>query len=512
MKRIYLSILLLLLFTTANIIAGDGGRTSVFSDGAGARSQAMGGAFVAIADNPSAAYYNPAALSFLNYQELTLMHRNLYEGTIYNFAAWVYPDVKLGGFGLSYYRIGTDDIIRKENYIETGRFNYAQYQLMLSYSKKLLNNFALGVNYKVIHQKIADLSDNSYALDLSIYNRFNNYLSAGFSIYDFVPSKLELGQTTETSTTSFRAGLGVNKYPVTQAYELTAAFDIVTSEDTDIKFHAGTEIVYDKSYALRAGYDRDNFTFGTGLKLNRMKLDYTYKVHDYLENTHTFALSFLIGTSSEEKLQREKQQEENRGTVLIEDERLRQFGFYRQKADDFYNQYRLDSALVYYQRALAFDENNEKVIGTIAVIERSITQKREAQAELERTRLEYETLIETYLSQAQSFYQKKYYLASLDMLELIHDIDSTHFEANNLKQTVNRALNDEIQSKLKTASNAEQTGNIQLALEAYSRVLELDSDNETVKRGAANDILHHVARFKELQELEERVSVLEKER
>ena len=175
MKKIYLSILLLLFFTTANIIAGDGGRESVFSDGAGARSQAMGGAFVAISDNPSATYYNPAALSFLDYQEITLMHRDLYEGTIYNFAAWAYSDVKLGGFGLSYYRVGTDDIIRRENYIEIGSFNYAQQQFMLSYSKKLLNDLALGINYKIIHQKIADLSDNSYALDLSFYNSFNKY-------------------------------------------------------------------------------------------------------------------------------------------------------------------------------------------------------------------------------------------------------------------------------------------------------------------------------------------------
>lgn len=37
----------------------------------------------------------------------------------------------------------------------------------------------------------------------------------------------------------------------------------------------------------------------------------------------------------------------------------------------------------------------------------------------------------------------------------------------------------------------------------------LSSSNEAVKRGAANDILHHVLRFRELQELKDRVAILE---
>jgi hypothetical protein len=37
----------------------------------------------------------------------------------------------------------------------------------------------------------------------------------------------------------------------------------------------------------------------------------------------------------------------------------------------------------------------------------------------------------------------------------------------------------------------------------------LTSANELVQRGAANDILNHVARFRETQELEHRIAVLE---
>lgn len=38
----------------------------------------------------------------------------------------------------------------------------------------------------------------------------------------------------------------------------------------------------------------------------------------------------------------------------------------------------------------------------------------------------------------------------------------------------------------------------------------MDSENESIKRGAANDILHNVFKFKELQEIESRLDSIEK--
>ena len=38
----------------------------------------------------------------------------------------------------------------------------------------------------------------------------------------------------------------------------------------------------------------------------------------------------------------------------------------------------------------------------------------------------------------------------------------------------------------------------------------LDADNLPLRRSAANDILHHIGRYKELQEIEQRLSILER--
>ena len=63
-------------------------------------------------------------------------------------------------------------------------------------------------------------------------------------------------------------------------------------------------------------------------------------------------------------------------------------------------------------------------------------------------------------------------------------------------QMTNNAINI---LKMNTTKAAETLGEL------------LSSSNEAVKRGAANDILHHVRNFQELQELEDRIAVLEEQ-
>jgi tetratricopeptide (TPR) repeat protein len=202
-----------------------------------------------------------------------------------------------------------------------------------------------------------------------------------------------------------------------------------------------------------------------------------------VDNSHRFSISYRIGTSVPEQARLQQEEEQQRGSQLLREERRRQFTQFKEKADQFYSEYRLDSALTYYQRALAFDENNQEIIGTIAAIESMQRYQREHEQDLRERQYELNLLIETIFEQARSFYARKSYPAALDMLDLILEIDPNHQPARKLQQEVRDAMATEVASNLQTAREARANDNPLEALDAYQRVLYLDPDNQEALSG-----------------------------
>ena len=164
-------------------------------------------------------------------------------------------------------------------------------------------------------------------------------------------------------TTTTVLGLSYKEIPLTDHASLTGLIEMEKAERRSARLHAGAELWLDSKYAIRAGYDRDNFSAGVGYSYRRVKIDYAFKALDYLTDSHRFSLSLLLGPSVSEKRANEQQKVRQAGTVLLEDERQRQLEFFKAKADAYNDQFRLDSALAYYYRALAFDEDNKEIIG-----------------------------------------------------------------------------------------------------------------------------------------------------
>jgi hypothetical protein len=75
--------------------------------GAGARVFGLGRAFVALADDPSAVFWNPAGLEYVPRISFSLFHTPLVvKGASYDFIGFVYPTVQLGTVGIGYSRVG----------------------------------------------------------------------------------------------------------------------------------------------------------------------------------------------------------------------------------------------------------------------------------------------------------------------------------------------------------------------------------------------------------------------
>ena len=78
--------------------------------GVGARALAMGGAGTALSDNAYAPYWNPAGLGQLTRYEVSFMHSTLNGEDAYDFVSYIHPLKKRGAIGISWLRVGVDDI------------------------------------------------------------------------------------------------------------------------------------------------------------------------------------------------------------------------------------------------------------------------------------------------------------------------------------------------------------------------------------------------------------------
>ena len=104
--------------------AGDEGSFALefLGMGVGARAAAMGSAYVAVAEDASAAYWNPAGLTGVEHYGFTTQHADMFQqGTQesalmrglaqYNFMNVVVP-FERGKLGISWIRLGIDDVPR----------------------------------------------------------------------------------------------------------------------------------------------------------------------------------------------------------------------------------------------------------------------------------------------------------------------------------------------------------------------------------------------------------------
>ncbi len=135
------------------------------SIGVGARALGMSNAFVAIANDATAGYWNPAGLTQLNSSmQLSLMHTQYFAGIArYDYGAVAFRTAGNHHFGISFIRFGVDDIPDTSELIDAeGNINYDRIRsfsasdnaLLLSYARRLPanENLRLGFSAKILRR------------------------------------------------------------------------------------------------------------------------------------------------------------------------------------------------------------------------------------------------------------------------------------------------------------------------------------------------------------------------
>lgn len=355
-NKFYYIFLLFFLFSGTICIAQTAPKYSneFLAIGAGARAFAMGNSNVASVNDETAVYWNPAALTQLNYPvTLGLMHAEYFAGLAqYDFGVIAFKPDDKSAFAISLIRFGVDNIPNTTELIdENGQlrfdritaFSVADYAVSFSYARELaLEGLAAGGNVKIIRRIGGDFAEAwGFGIDLSAQYKVNKNLKLGvmarditttFNSWTFHTENLEevfllTGNnvpTTSTEITLPKFIFGGSYYhKIYKKFSGLAEvnFDVSTDGKRNVLIkgdpfsidpHMGIELDYNQLIFLRGGinniqkepngYNGDENTtvqpnIGLGIKYKRFKIDYALTDLGDVSAagySHIFSLSYSI--------------------------------------------------------------------------------------------------------------------------------------------------------------------------------------------------------------------------
>lgn len=296
----------------------------------GSRAIGMGGAFVAVANDVSALYWNPAGIARLSHGEVIFEQIDWLVDISFNHFGVVVPIGHLGSLGAFLTSVNIPRMkVRTVEYPDgTGEyFNASDLSFGLSYAKNLTDRFSIGFNTKYISERIWHEKATSFAFDIgTLYNTGIGSLTIGAAITNFGPSmKLngsdliiyhDIAPLIDGNNDRIMGKLITDSWPLplnmqfgisfniidTKASRLTMATDVFHPINNTESINMGFEwSVFDILFlrggakAIGQGDSEEGITIGGGLKYRLfgrsfIKIDYAYADFGRLEGVQRFTL------------------------------------------------------------------------------------------------------------------------------------------------------------------------------------------------------------------------------
>ncbi len=298
---------------------------------------------MALADDATALYWNPAGISKMDVNSVYVNHTEWLAGISHNFGAVIISLPGYGTVGASVTSLNMEEMkVRTEKQPNgTGEwFDASSIAMSGSFARNLTDRFSIGFNAKYIREQIWHMSANSFAIDIGTLfcTRFKD-MKIGMCISNFGGSMQLRGRDAliHYDADPYVSGNNdnINAHLDTEGWSLplifrvgvaldvinnpfmcvTTAIDAVHPNDVDEYLNMGTEVVWNKMIALRAGIRHlgnnifagdtigflgsGSFTLGAGLNYplyNTLKIVVDWAFVDYgrLEKTQRFSLSVIF--------------------------------------------------------------------------------------------------------------------------------------------------------------------------------------------------------------------------
>lgn len=242
-----------------------------FLDIAGfARVTALGGAYTALADEPAGVFANPAGISR---EGLRFSAADWYLNTQLASGAGSLQLSNLGALslGINYLSYGSLTGWDEQGNLR-GQFSAYSAIAKLAFTRQILDRLALGMAAGYFTEKVAEWQSGGLVLDGGIQTQLS-FLRAGLAVRDFHHPR-----------TPFVKALGLAAQPT------KPVLLVIDLEHADrVRLRGGGEVLL-APLVLRAGYDGLQPTFGIGLAVGRLTIDYAATVHRRLAIAHQLTL------------------------------------------------------------------------------------------------------------------------------------------------------------------------------------------------------------------------------
>lgn len=318
---------MILIFLPLNLYSGEYA-AEFLRIGIGARALGMGGAYVALANDGSAVYWNPAGLTNMNKLHLTFSHSPMFKGVAqHNFANVSLKIASQTNLAFSWIRFEVDDIprfgplqgsqfdrIRNPGLRSTGEaegfFGDTEQAFLFSVGRGFDFDLAIGgglspiivparisvgVNFKYIRQALDEAVGSGQGIDLGMLIEFQNRafgsvpqrkFSIGLAVKDIFDTTITWNTATKQRDTlplNASIGFAYSEGLPWLGGRLTLTFH------RDRRFGAlanwGGEYSVHDFLAIRTGLQDGRFTAGAGIRVYKLQVDYAFVGND-LGNTH----------------------------------------------------------------------------------------------------------------------------------------------------------------------------------------------------------------------------------
>lgn len=292
--------------------------------GVGARGVAMGEAFVAVTNDASSLFWNPAGLVQTPDNEVFVAHTEYLADIQHEYLGAMYHVTDADVIGLAFTALHMDDmeITTETQPLGTGRyFGFGDVGIGLSYARKMTDQFSFGATVRYVEETLDALKMRSVMVDLGTYY-WTGLGTARFAVVisNFGSDVTPAGTVTPADGTPindfqsfslptlFKLGFAMEPL-LTDEQRVTASVQLNHPNDNAENVRLGVEYAWQNTLFVRGGLKRtigqrllaadetseESFTLGAGFRVtttvSTVTADYAFADFGRLGALHRFSVT-----------------------------------------------------------------------------------------------------------------------------------------------------------------------------------------------------------------------------